>query len=121
MRRIWDVARSHPVFVATMALSRFEEILRYIGFDDRTSRPDRYRSDRFAAIREIFEEWNSNCSLSLCASKFVTVDECLYPLRNKWLGKSFNPGKPSKYGINFKERLQKLFYKDFITPSLFLF
>ena len=110
MRRIWDAARSHPVFVATMSVTRFEEILRFLCFDNRDTRPDRYKSDRFAAIREIFEDWNSNCSSSLYAALFNVIDECLYPLRNKWLGKSYNPGKPSKYGINFKERLQKVLW-----------
>ena len=109
MRRLWDTSRSHPAFIATMAETRFKEILRFLAFDDKETRPERYRHDRFAAIREIFELWNDNCSSSLNASEFVAEDECLYPLRNKWLGKSYNPGKPAKYGINFKERHQNQF------------
>ena len=49
-----------PVFGATMSRLRFEFILKYLSLDDDTTREDRWQQDRFAAMREFFEECNRN-------------------------------------------------------------
>lgn len=71
--------------------------------DDPETRPARWSMDRFSACREIFEEWNDNCSKALQIGKWAAIDECLYPCRNKLAFKQYNPNKPAKYGILFKE------------------
>ena len=53
--------------------------------------------------REVFEEWNSRCGKFLQMGDYVTIDECLYSMRNKISFKQFNPNKPAKYGLLFKE------------------
>ena len=55
---------------------------------------------RGAAVREVFEEFNNNCSSYLIASGYVCIDECQYPLRNQWGGKCYNPSKPNKACAN---------------------
>ena len=96
------MARSHPAFTSTMALYRWLEILKFITFDNKDSRAMRWEEDKGAAIRELFQLWNENCSKWLYSSIWLTIDECLYPMRNHISFKSFNPSKPSKYGLLFR-------------------
>ncbi|CAF5135014.1 unnamed protein product, partial [Rotaria sp. Silwood1] len=42
-----------PIFKATMSRSRFEKVISCLRFDDKTTREDRKRTDKFAAIHEI--------------------------------------------------------------------
>jgi hypothetical protein len=59
--RLFEDKIGHPIFSATMSKNRFKWINRMITFDDPQSRPERARSDRFAAMRSFFEVWNDNC------------------------------------------------------------
>ena len=92
----------HPIFGATMAEKRFQFLNKNICFDDKETRGKRFPTDRFAAVREIFEKFNSNCSKSLNPCGFLSLDETLYPCRNKLAFKQYNPNKPARYGILFK-------------------
>jgi hypothetical protein len=98
---ILDASLGHLIFTSTMSKKRFSFLLRFRSVDDATTRPDRWRLDRFAAIRDIFEEWNENCGKHVNAGDFLTIDEDLYNCRNQWSGKVFNLDKPHPYGINF--------------------
>jgi hypothetical protein len=42
-----------PIFKATMSRSRFEKIISCLKFDDKTTREERKKEHKFAAIREI--------------------------------------------------------------------
>ena len=72
-------------------------------WNDPGTREFRWRTDRFAACREIFEEWNDNCAASLQAGDYLAVDECLYAMRNRLAFKQYNKNKPAKYGLLFKQ------------------
>lgn len=64
----WDVQRvwaTHPIFSATMSINRFWFLSRFFVMDDTTTREDRYPTDKFAAVRDIFERWNENCGCAL--------------------------------------------------------
>ena len=52
-----------------------------------------YTYKRFAAIREIFEMFNTNCGKTMEPPKFLALDETLYPMRNKCSMKQYNPNK----------------------------
>ena len=54
-KRIFNTAKSHPVFCSTMSLKRFAQILRFLSFDDKATRKDRRQYDNFCAMRELFE------------------------------------------------------------------
>ena len=60
----------NPVFSATMSRNRFKFLIAHISFDDHTTRPTRWQHGRFAAFRNIFEEFNKNCG------KFLVPDDC---------------------------------------------
>ena len=50
----------NPVLSAFMSRNRFKFWIAHISFDDHTLRPTRWQHDKFAAFREIFEEFNKN-------------------------------------------------------------
>ena len=59
---LWDDGIGHPISAATMSKDRFKFLNRFICFDDRTTRIERTKTDKFAPFRELFEKWNERCS-----------------------------------------------------------
>ena len=47
-------------FSTTMVEKRFEFVSRFITFDDKTSRAQCWKSDKFECLRELFEQMNEN-------------------------------------------------------------
>lgn len=92
----------HPIFTATMSHGRFTFLHSTITFDDFETRNKRFQGDRFAAIRNIFEMFNNNCSKALQPNEYLTIDETLYGCRNQVSFRQYNASKPEKYGILFK-------------------
>ncbi|XP_057296188.1 piggyBac transposable element-derived protein 3-like [Hydractinia symbiolongicarpus] len=90
-----------PIVSATMSRNRFTFLLSNLQFDDQTTRDGRWKKDRFAAIRELFEEFNHCCMLCLILD-YLSLDETLYAMRTQIGFKQYNPNKPVKYGILFK-------------------
>ena len=99
---LWEDKIGHPIFAATMSEKRFSFICRFLIFDDPLTRRQRWKTDRFAAIRKIFEDWNNNCGKIVAMGDFGAVDENLYNSRQAITFKVYNPNKPHPYGINFK-------------------
>jgi hypothetical protein len=91
-----------PIFSAVMSRNRFTFIRANLCFDDASTRDDRWKQDRFAAIRDIFESLNFECMSCLVPSDYLSLDETLYPMRNQICFKQYNPKKPAKYGLLFK-------------------
>ncbi|CAB4002415.1 Hypothetical predicted protein [Paramuricea clavata] len=91
-----------PIFSATMSRNRFTFIRANLCFDDSSTRDDRWKQNRFAAIREIFESFNFECMSCLVPNDYLSLDETLYPMRNQISFKQYNPNKPAKYGLLFK-------------------
>ena len=50
-----------------------------IVFDDAASTSQRWKTDRFAACRDIFEKFNKNCAKNMAPDDFLAIDETLYP------------------------------------------
>ena len=92
VKKLWG-ENGHPVFNATMSLKRFEFLNSKVSFDDKNTREERWKIDRFAAIRDIFEKFNSNCGKLIEPPQFIALDETLYPMRNKISIKQYNPNK----------------------------
>ena len=59
-REIFFHERSHEIFAATMSYNRFAFLIRFLEFDDKETRWQRWREDKFAAIREFFMKMNKN-------------------------------------------------------------
>ena len=61
-----------------MLYNRFQFIQRFITFDDKATRGDRWKSDKFACLRELFEmmnEQNSKRCLPLTKLCIHTMDQ----------------------------------------------
>ena len=95
-KRIFQDKIGHPVFDSTMSNNRFNFISSHFWMDDPITRPERFKQDRFAAAREVFEVFNDNCSKSLQADDYLCIDECLYQARTKFSFKQYNKCKPAK-------------------------
>ena len=85
-----------------MSLPCFKQLLQFLAFDNRETKDDRYKKDKMAACREVFEIFNDNCGKYLMPSPYVTIDECLYSYRNQISWKQYNKNKPKSYRLNFR-------------------
>lgn len=92
----------HPIFGATMSSKRFVFLNANIRFDNIHDRVTRFPQDRFAAMRELFEMFNTRCSSVLQPNEYLALDETLYGCRNQISFKQYNSSKPQKYGLLFK-------------------
>ena len=88
-----------PVFSACMSRMIFEFIMAHMCFDNFEDRAERWQSDRFAAIRDLFEDCNKHFGKSLIPEDYLSLDETLYPMRTQIAFKQYNPDKPAKYGL----------------------
>ena len=100
--KIFSDSYCHPIFTATMSKNRFRFLYQCISFDDYSTRTERSEADRFAANRKVFELFNQNCGRALIPDDLLSIDETLYPMRNRVSFKQFNQNKPAKHGLLFK-------------------
>ncbi|KRZ84109.1 PiggyBac transposable element-derived protein 4 [Trichinella sp. T8] len=72
-----------------------------IRFDDHSSRASCRSKDKLAAVRVIWNTWVKNLPKMYNPSENVTVDERLYPFKDRCQFRNYMPKKPEKYGIKF--------------------
>ena len=94
--------RQTNFFEAMMSLNCFVFILRFITFDEKSTRAERWRYDKFACMWSFFESFNKNISKFRYPSSYLAVDETLYPYRGRTGLKQYNPSKPAKYGLLYR-------------------
>ena len=94
---------SRPFYRATMPVNRFRHIMRCIRFDDKATRQERRKSDNFAAIREVFVQFNALLLDYFVPSDCVTVDETLRPFRGRCSFVTYIPNKPARYGLLIRD------------------
>ena len=82
-----------------MSYNHFAFLIRFLKFDDKETQRQRWREDKFAAIREFFMKMNKNNGRCRNPLPYVSVDETLYPYRGRIGMKQYNPSKPAKYGL----------------------
>ena len=94
--------RQTNFFEATMSLNCFVFMLRFITFDEKSTRAERWRYDKFACMRSFFESFNKNISKFRYRSSYLAVEETLYPYRGRIGLKQYNPSKPAKYALLYR-------------------
>ncbi|KAF2890383.1 hypothetical protein ILUMI_15790 [Ignelater luminosus] len=100
MRSLWATkGRGRPISRATMSLARFSFLLACLRFDDLDTRIERSKTNKLAAISEIFQKFVENCNACCCSGTYVTVDEMLITFRGRCSFKMYMPNKPAKHGI----------------------
>ncbi|CAH1988980.1 unnamed protein product [Acanthoscelides obtectus] len=98
-KSLWNEETGRSIFRATMSLELFTKISRVIRFDNKTTRPERRRSDKLVAIRDVWEKWVENIPKLFNLHENVTVDEQLVSFRGRCPFKQYIPSKPAKYGV----------------------
>ena len=90
-----------PMFTATMARNRFQQIISCLRFDDKITREERKRIDKFAAIREIWTDFQDNLRTCYTPGSLLTIDEQLLGFRGKCPFRQYIPKNPDRYGLKF--------------------
>ncbi|CAF1447770.1 unnamed protein product, partial [Rotaria sordida] len=90
-----------PIFRAAMSRNRFQQIISCIRFDDKTTREERRKTDKFASLREIWTDFQNNIRTCYAPGSFITINEQLLGFRGKCPFRQFIPKKPDKYGLKF--------------------
>ncbi len=99
IEELWSLETGRPIFVATMSVQRFKQILLYMTFDNKETRADRAKQDKLAPIRDIWDTFISNLQKPYIPSPHITVDEQLVLFRGRCPFKVYIPSKPGKYGV----------------------
>ena len=93
------------MYKATMSVERFEDIRRFLRFNNKRTREFRRQADHMAAFRYIWDLFISNCKKSYSPHECVAIDEQLVPFKGRRKFLQNIPIKPGKYGI-------KIFWLD---------
>ena len=99
---IWNRESTHDIIGATMSLHRFQFICRLITFDDKQTQKNRWKTDKFAFMREIFEDMNDRNARMRRLSPLLAIDETLHLYRGHNEFKQYNPNKLAKYGLLYQ-------------------
>lgn len=98
---LWSPKTGIIQFRGTMPINRYKFLLSCLRFDDKSTRVERKRGDRFAPIREIWTDFIENCKKLYSPSQFCTIDEQLLGFRGRCPFRIYIKSKPDKYGIKF--------------------
>ena len=85
-----------------MSKNQFKFLLRHITSDNHIDRENNRPTDRFAAMRPVWELFNSNLGKHVALSEYLAIDETSYPMRHQIALRQYNPNKPHKYGVLLK-------------------
>ena len=84
-----------------MSKNQFKFLLRHITSDNHIDRENNWPTDRFAAMRPVWELFNSNLGKYVAPSEYLTTEET-YPMRHQIVFRQCNPNKSHKYGVLLK-------------------
>ncbi|XP_068224544.1 piggyBac transposable element-derived protein 4-like, partial [Palaemon carinicauda] len=88
-----------PFYRSIMSECRFAFIQRALRFDSIATREERVTHDKFAPIRNLWDQVIANCIANYEPSGHLTVDEQLLGFRGRCRFRMYIPNKPAKYGI----------------------
>ena len=94
-----DPNKSRPIFKASMPRERLKYLLRFLRFDDFSTRIERIKIDKLAPIRYVFEKIRCSLFDAYDPGKYLTLDEHLCRYRGRCPFRQYIPSKPDKYGI----------------------
>uniref|UniRef100_A0A3P8S7B4 PiggyBac transposable element-derived protein domain-containing protein n=1 Tax=Amphiprion percula TaxID=161767 RepID=A0A3P8S7B4_AMPPE len=97
----WSANLGNPRIIETMSRNRFQGIMRHLRFDDRSTRSERAKTDKFAAISGVWGSFVTNCITSYNPGRHITIDEQLFPSKTRCCFLQYIATKPGKFGIKF--------------------
>ncbi|XP_073510786.1 uncharacterized protein [Phyllobates terribilis] len=98
---IWCNDWGIPFCKATMSRDRFVEIMRFLRFDEKSTRSERLQTDKFALFSTVWDRFIENCIACYKPGPYITVDEQLFPSKTRCPFKQDMPSKPDKYGHKY--------------------
>ena len=99
---IWNYESAHDIIGTTMSLQRFIFFCHMITSGDKETRNDRWKTDKSACMRELFENMNERNAIMRHSPPLLAIDETLHPYRGHTGFKQYNPNKPAKYGLLYR-------------------
>ncbi|XP_039296209.1 uncharacterized protein LOC120353426 [Nilaparvata lugens] len=96
---LWHESRDLRITRSIMPHRRFEFLINCLRFDQKDTRPARKETDPFAAIRDLWENFNQHCQELYTPQAYCTIDEQLLGFSGKCPFRMYTPNKPAKYGI----------------------
>ena len=89
-----------PLVRAAMSKTRFQHLLKCIRFDNQATRAERTKTDKAAAIRDVWTMMDQNLQKkNYKPSASVAIDEQLFPYIRRTMFLQYIDSKPAKYGI----------------------
>lgn len=101
LNELWSRSWGPNFIRDKMTRDRFRELIRFLRFDEKSSRAQRIPADKFALISEIWNKFVENCLRCYRPCENITVDEQLLPSKARCKFTQFMPNKPDKYGLKF--------------------
>lgn len=98
LHELWST-QFFPLPRASMSLKRMLMLLKCIRFDSAATRNDRLKTDKAAAIKDLWLMMNHNLEKGYKPHESITVDEQLFGYRGKTKFTQYMPAKPNKYGL----------------------
>ena len=98
-RDLWFHESAHEIFAAAMSWNRFHVICKFITFDEKPTRNDWWKNDKYACRRELFKKMNVLNAKRWFPLLLLAIDETLYPYHVAIGFKQYNLNKPAKYGL----------------------
>jgi hypothetical protein len=101
IKNMWSKDYGTPLIKEMMTRNKFYQIMKYLRFDDKSTRHSRISIDKFALARDIWERFISNSQSCFKPDFELTIDEQLLPCKTRCPFIQFMPNKPDKFGIKF--------------------
>lgn len=101
VKAMWSKLYGTPLISQFMVRSKFLKIMKFLRFDDKTTRSNRVANDKFCMIRELWDRFIKNSQACYTPDKHLTVDEQLLATKNRCSFIQYIPLKPDKFGIKF--------------------
>ena len=101
LRNFWSHEWGNPMFPKTMSRERFMEIKRFLRFDQKCSRRERFQTDKFCLVSDLWNAFIENSQLAYYPQAEITVDEQLLPCKARCKFIQYMSKKPDKFGIKF--------------------
>ena len=99
LSQLWHMEHGRPIFCKIILRNHFQNLLRFLRFDDATARRSARSPDKFSPIRNVFEIWNKFLLDAYAPRLNLTINEQLVTFRGCCPFRQYMPSKPGKYGI----------------------
>ncbi|XP_029441015.1 uncharacterized protein LOC115080763 isoform X2 [Rhinatrema bivittatum] len=101
LETLWSDEWGIPFCKNAMSRNRFNEIMKYLRFSEKSTRSARLGVDKFALFSEVWNRFTRNIQMCYTAGPHVTIDEQLFPTKTRCRFLQFMASKPDKYGQKF--------------------